>query len=204
MARRSDHTREELTELAVDAALALIEAEGFEKFSARQVAAKIGYTVGTLYNVFGSYDELLLRVNARTLDHWYGYLQARLKRGGKSEPLRVLARGYVDYARTHYNRWIALFEHHRDNSTPVPDWYEERLKRFFAMLEDIIRSHAGQDRRKARRDAQVLWAGIHGVSILSLTGRLELIGAETTDTLVNALIDNYLKGLPVERQQGRE
>jgi len=199
MARRSDHTREELMELAIDAALALIEADGFEKFSARQVAAKIGYTVGTLYNVFGSYDELLLRVNARTLDHWYDFLQTRLKRG-KSEPLRVLARGYVEYARIHHNRWIALFEHHRDTSKPLPDWYEERLKRFFAMLEDTIRSSASHDRRKAKRDAQVLWAGIHGISILSLTGRFELVGAESTDALVNALIDNYVPGRQVERQ----
>ena len=67
MARRSDHTREELTELAIDAALALIEADGFAQFSARQVAAKIGYTVGTLYNVFGSYDSLLLHVQSQAL-----------------------------------------------------------------------------------------------------------------------------------------
>jgi len=198
MARRSDHTREELSELAIDAALALIEADGFARFSARQVAAKIGYTVGTLYNVFGSYDEMLLRVNARTLDHWYDFLQVRLKRG-KAEPLRVLARGYVEYARTHYNRWIALFEHHRDDSTPVPDWYEDRIKRFFAMLEDTMPSSASHDRRKAKRDAQVLWAGIHGISILSLTGRFDLVGADTTDSLVNALIDNYLNGFDAVR-----
>ena len=198
MARRSDHTREELSELAIDAALALIEANGFARFSARQVAAKIGYTVGTLYNVFGSYDEMLLRVNARTLDHWYDFLQVRLKRG-KAEPLRVLARGYVEYARTHYNRWIALFEHHRDDSTPVPDWYEDRIKRFFAMLEDTMPSSASHDRRKAKRDAQVLWAGIHGISILSLTGRFDLVGADTTDSLVNALIDNYLNGFDAVR-----
>ena len=200
MARRSDHTREELTELAIDAALALIEADGLARFSARQVAARIGYTVGTLYNVFGSYDELLLRVNARTLDHWYEFLQTRLKRG-KTEPLRVLARGYVDYARTHHNRWIALFEHHGDKSKPLPGWYEERIKRFFAMLEDTIPRSAGHDRRKVKRDSQVLWAGIHGISILSLTGRLDLVGAESNEMLVNALIDNYLKGLQVERPQ---
>jgi len=197
MARRSDHTREELTELAIDAAIALIEERGFAAFSARQVAAKIGYTVGTIYNVFGSYDALLFHVHARTLDHWYDFLQARLKRG-KAEPLRVLARGYVEYARTHYNRWLALFEHHRDKSTPVPDWYQARLKRFFSMLEDTIPS-AGHDRRKAKRDAQVLWAGIHGISILSLTGRLDLVGAESTDVLVNALIDNHLNAFETER-----
>lgn len=199
MARRSDHTREELTELAIEAALNLIEEEGIANFSARQVAAKIGYTVGTIYNVFGSYDQLLFHVHARTLDHWYDFLQTRLKRG-KAEPLRVLARGYVEYARANYNRWIALFEHHRDISVPVPDWYQERIKRFFAMLEETIPSSAGHDRRKVKRDAQVLWAGIHGISILSLTGRFELVGAEPSDALVNALIDNYLNRLEVERQ----
>jgi len=191
MARRSDHTREELTELAIDAAVALIEEEGFANFSARQVAAKIGYTVGTIYNVFGTYDELLFHVHARTLDHWYEFLQVRLKRG-KAEPLRVLARGYVEYAKAHYNRWIALFEPPRDKTFPVPVWYQERIKRLFAMLEDTI-APAGHDRRKAKRDAQVLWAGIHGIAILSLTGRLEMVGADPTDSLVNALIDNYLK-----------
>jgi AcrR family transcriptional regulator len=197
MARRSDHTREELTELAIQAAIKLIEEHGFAQFSARQVAAKIGYTVGTIYNVFGSYDALLFHVHARTLDHWYDFLQTRLKRG-RGERLRVLARGYVEYARTHYNRWLALFEHHRDKSTPVPEWYQERIKRFFAMLEDTIPSAAG---RRAKRDAQVLWAGIHGISILSLTGRLDLIGAESTDALVNALIDNYLAAFETERLQ---
>jgi AcrR family transcriptional regulator len=197
MARRSDHTREELTELAIDAAVELIEERGIAAFSARQVAAKIGYTVGTIYNVFGSYDVLLFHVHARTLDHWYDFLQARLKRA-KSDPLRVLARGYVEYARTHYNRWLALFEHHRDKSTPTPEWYQARIERFFAMLEDMIPSAAG---RKAKRDAQVLWAGIHGISMLSLTGRLELVGAEPTDTLVNALIDNYVDGFEIRRLQ---
>ena len=115
----------------------------------------------------------------------------------------MLARGYVEYARTHYNRWLALFEHHRDRSTPVPDWYQDRIKRFFAMLEDTIPSAAGHDRRKAKRDAQVLWAGIHGISILSLTGRLDLVGADSTDALVNALIDNYLDRFEAERLQSR-
>lgn len=35
-------------------------------------------------------------------------------------------------------------------------------------------------------------------------GRFELIGAESTDALVNALIDNYLDGFNVGRQQGRD
>ena len=39
--------------------------------------------------------------------------------------------------------------------------------------------------------------------MLSLTGRLDLVGAEPTDSLVNALIDNYLGSLAAERMESR-
>jgi AcrR family transcriptional regulator len=198
MARRSDHTREELKDLAIQAAIALIETDGIGQFSARQVAARIGYTVGTLYNVFGSYDELLLNVNARTLDDWYEFLQSRLARRGRSDPLRVLARGYIDYARTKYNRWIALFEYRHSEAAGFPDWYEQKLKRLFAMVEEIILPQTSQDRKKAKRAAQVLWAGIHGICVLSLSDRLELAGPDSPEALAFSLIDNYMKGFKNE------
>ena len=48
MARRADHTKEELTELVLRAGEAPIENEGFSAFGARRVAGGIGYTVGTI------------------------------------------------------------------------------------------------------------------------------------------------------------
>ena len=52
MARRSDHSREELREMAITAAEQIVVEQGYEGLSARKVAAAIGYTVGTLYLVF--------------------------------------------------------------------------------------------------------------------------------------------------------
>ena len=68
MARRSDHTREELKELAIAAGQKVISDEGFCKFSARKVAKEMGYTVGTLYNIFGDYNDIVLHINFATLD----------------------------------------------------------------------------------------------------------------------------------------
>jgi AcrR family transcriptional regulator len=65
MGRRSDHTRPELEELIVDVGSALMTELGFARFSAREVAKRIGYSVGTVYNVFGSADALLLAINTR-------------------------------------------------------------------------------------------------------------------------------------------
>jgi AcrR family transcriptional regulator len=64
MGRRSDHTRSELTELFVAEGRRQLARTGLAGFSARDVAKRVGYSIGTLYNVFGSYDGLVV---ARTV-----------------------------------------------------------------------------------------------------------------------------------------
>ena len=74
MGRRSIHTAEELRELILKAATELIESDGLAGLSAREVARRIGYSPGTLYNVFDNLDDLVLTIEARLLDR----LAARL------------------------------------------------------------------------------------------------------------------------------
>ncbi len=44
MVRRSDHTKDELKQMAINAGYNIIKSQGFNKFSARKVASEIGYT----------------------------------------------------------------------------------------------------------------------------------------------------------------
>jgi hypothetical protein len=44
MARRSDHSKDELKEMAITAGYNIIRSQSFSKFSARKVASEIGYT----------------------------------------------------------------------------------------------------------------------------------------------------------------
>ena len=68
MGRRSDHSRDEIRNMAIDASAKIVETEGFKSLTARKVASKIGYTVGTLYHVFRNFDDLVIHMNARTID----------------------------------------------------------------------------------------------------------------------------------------
>lgn len=191
MARRSDHTREELMDLAIREGLDILDKDGLSGFSARRVAKAMGYTVGTLYHVFGDLDHYMLHVNARILDGWHEDLSRRLKRS-KKDPLIFLAQAYIDFARRHYNRWTTLFEFRMAGKAPLPGWYTEKLGRLFELVEAAILPHSGGDTQKARRDAKVLWAGIHGICVLSLSGKLDIVGAEKTEVLVNSLLDRYI------------
>src|SRR5207253_2291494 len=50
MARRSDHTRAELEALILDEGHRLMAETGYARFSAREVAKRVGYSIGTIYN----------------------------------------------------------------------------------------------------------------------------------------------------------
>ncbi|MGB2336434.1 MAG: TetR/AcrR family transcriptional regulator, partial [Alcanivorax sp.] len=76
MARRNQHSREELQALAIDAVRELVVEQGLGKLSVRKVAEKIRYTPGMLYHVFANLDDLILHANAATLDTLLGDMQA--------------------------------------------------------------------------------------------------------------------------------
>ena len=74
MARRADHTREELANLVVSAAEKLARKEGLRGVAMRRIAAEIGYAPGSIYNAVGDLDRVILRVNARTLERLRAHL----------------------------------------------------------------------------------------------------------------------------------
>jgi AcrR family transcriptional regulator len=194
MARRSDHTREQLTEMAIDAGWKMIAESGFQKFSARGVAAKIGYTVGTLYHVFGNLDTFLLHINARTLDAMFeDVAKAVPKKPAAGQLIHHLAHAYLAYAKKNYNSWSALFEHRlEEGNTEIPDWYASKMTRLFALIEEAVLPQAGNDRKKAARLARLLWASVHGITTLALAGKLEIVQADHADKMIDDLLEATL------------
>ena len=68
---------------------------------ARDLAAAAGCALGAIYTVFDDLDELILRVNARTLAPWSARSIAhwRGRRGGAGADLSRMAQAYLSFAR---------------------------------------------------------------------------------------------------------
>jgi len=201
MARRSDHSHREIAKLAIRKGLEIIKQSGFATFSARKVAQGIGYTVGTLYNVFGSYDDMMLHINAATLDEWYEAMEAGLQQSNAATPVHALALAYIDYSQRHHHQWHTLFEYRFAAERDIPEWYRERTLRFFHRVERELLPVVGNDATQARQAAHVLWAGIHGICVLSLSGKLAQMESGSAEMLALSLVDNYLKGLTASDSQ---
>lgn len=196
MARRSDHTREEIKEMALNAALEIIESEGGKALTARKVASAIGYTVGTLYLVFDNQREMILHLNARTLDDMDIWLEARSSDcHGTRECLQTLAEAYIDYAMAKRERWNLLFDTVVEEGQVLPDWYLERLGRLFGRVERMLSPLQDEhDTLTLERVARVLWASVHGICTLKIRHRLDLAGHQTTEEMAEMLIENFLSG----------
>ena len=196
MARRSDHSREEIREMAITAAEQIVVEQGYEGLSARKVAAAIGYTVGTLYLVFENLDDLILHINARTLDRLHARMtESQANSGDAVDYLLQLGQAYIRFANDDPHRWAMVFEHHFSGDQLVPAWYQEKIERMFALVEKGLEPLAKQrPQQEITQAARALWGGVHGICILALTDNLGVAGVDSVQDLTQSLISNYLKG----------
>ena len=196
MARRSDHSREELREMALSAAERIVVEHGYEGLSARKVASAIGYTVGTLYLVFKNIDDLILQINARTLDRLHArMMESQATARDDRHYLVQLGQVYIRFANEDPHRWAMIFEHRLSEGRQVPEWYQEKITRMFAMVEEGLEPLTSQrPRQEIIQAARVIWGGVHGICILALTDNLGVDGVDSVQELARSLISNYLEG----------
>lgn len=200
MARRSDHTREELKELAISCGKKIIAKEGYSNFSARKLAKAMGYTVGTLYNIFENYNAIVLSINARTMDSMREFIiKNTLSEKNNSaliggEAIKNLAQLYMTFAQKNYNLWCALFEFNLPQGISCPPWYSQKIKDLCALVEEPLLPLL-KDKEEAERVAQILWVGVHGICQMGFTGKLDMQQAELMEILTNVFIDYYTKGI---------
>jgi AcrR family transcriptional regulator len=196
MGRRSTHTPQQLRELILDAAQEIIEANGLAGLSAREIARRIGYSPGTIYNMFENLDDVVLNLEARVLDALDARLSASLEDGNAHGRVQRLAHAYLAFTHEKPRLWNLLFEHHMPAGTDLPAWYQQKLEclmgRVEAALAPLFPAGSEADRQRA---ARVLWAGVHGITSLSTADKLSVVTSETATRLIDDLIGTYLAGL---------
>lgn len=165
---------------------------GFARFSAREVAKRIGYSIGTIYNVFGTHDRLILAINTRTFVLWADHLRKRLEASGEDR-IRTLVEGYFSFARDFPNLWMAIYDHRlpRDAAMP-PEFDAERSELTAIVTEEVAAALPEAARGDAARLARSLIATVHGHCTFALNGSFALMGESDPQGLALARIRESL------------
>jgi len=202
MGRRSAHTPEQLRELIFSSARDIISANGLAGVSAREIARKIGYSPGTLYNLFESLDDLLLHVEARMLDALDRKLADASRASDPDKQLKQLVQAYTDFCRQHPHLCNLIVQHGLPQGAPVPAWYLDRLERVIARIEAALApliADSQQESIALKRTARVVWASVHGIITLSTTEKLSSLASSSLGSMADEFIVTYLAGLKQTR-----
>ncbi len=164
--------------------------------TARGIAARIGYSAGTIYHLFANLDEVVLHIEARVLERLEAALTALPPSKAPEAGLKALGRSYLAFTRANPNLWGMLFEHTLPKGSETPDWYAERLGRLLAVLERGLQPFFRAEHAAERiRAARVLWASVHGIASLSVADKLSNVTTETAAALIDDLVTTYVAGL---------
>ncbi len=198
MARRSDHSREELIEMALSTAEQFLARQSIHDISARQIAKTMGYTVGTLYTLFANLADLQLHVNGRTLAALHSSCLAN-DSSDRAPVARIqsYAHAYSDFAREQPFRWRAVFTRILPPGEQLPDWFQARVNAMFDMLEEPLRQLAPSRSPKQISDAaRTLWGSVHGITALALDDQLFSQSgsvAAMTDELIARFLESWIR-----------
>lgn len=194
MARRNDHSREELREMALTAAENLLDNEGSAALSTRKIAAAIGYSAGSLYQVFKNYDDLCWQLNLRTLRMLLAQ-QARVAEPSVDATLLSYARQYLAFAARWPQRWSLLFEYSTPQELDTPDELIDAIAELFGLIEQALAQLLPAHTEEAiSAAARTLWAGVHGIAVLRAHDKLFQTEQICAERMAEDLICRYLSG----------
>lgn len=194
MARRSRHTKEELQALIVEATLELVQARGSDHVTARRIAEAIGYTPGMLYAAFTNLQEILLHVNAVSLEMLHSDCTAARRGADRPEAsIRAMGLAYLAFAEHHTHQFDLLFQRVEFAELNVPPTLGQRIRSLFGLIEEELAAlDPAADERRLQLGARALWSGVHGTAALALSNQLYLDREHADREIVDALITRFV------------
>jgi AcrR family transcriptional regulator len=177
------------------AARAMLEEEGFAALSTRSVAARAGCSIGTIYNHFRDFDDVVLHLNAETVGWLSAALDVATDQPAASRPA-ALVDAYFDFLEAHELSWSALFQHYLPVGYELPEWYREVIASTVRKVIEALQDLAA-DVSPAEREGLVvaLWSGLHGLASLDRQSKLSTVtpGASARG-LSHILVRSALRG----------
>jgi AcrR family transcriptional regulator len=189
--------KQELRRLILTAAAEVFVEHGYEHFSMRQVAERIGYSATTIYLYFENKDDLLFEV---VFDGWQRFsdefLAAAAATDDPLERLRAMGRVYISFGLNNPAVYGLMFVQRTDFLMHKNLHSEGKPVDLFVVLCDAV---------QAAIDAGIfppgdvigysdaIWAGVHGIVTLCPS----LIDDERRQRAVEIVLSTTLDGLRV-------
>lgn len=172
----------------------VLEAKGLSAIRMRDLAKACQCAVGTIYNVFATFEEIHFHLNLLTFRKLIKRLHDATQEGlGQNltfeELFPKVGWEYIRFAKEETNAWKALFEQAPENEPP--DWYRAEIDRCMMQIEELLQRHFQISRERVSQLINYFWFAIHGVSSIVLNKK----ATNHSDEFVDSYVDHCLRGI---------
>lgn len=196
--------------------LGLMDEGGLELIKARTIAKKAGVSVGSIYNMFGSVDELIQETNAHILSDMnkMGQINAaksetelhrkiasgEIEDTGKAKLLfrfLQLAGTYMDFVEDNSSRWGAMLAFNRNRAEgAAAAWYLAQQNALFDLVGNVLdETRLGNDEETRLIAARALWSSVHGIVTMGYVGQISNQSRKNTWAQIELLVTVFVDGL---------
>jgi len=174
MRKKAAYHHGDLRRALLDAALRLIDTQGLQALSVREVARRAGVTHGAPYHHFADRASLL----AALAEDGFELLVAAMRseqarsRSAPDEQLAAVGRGYVAFALAHPAYFKVMFRPELSYGRPL---YTGGTRAYDVLVEAVTALQPANRARSVDRELIVLssWSLVHGLASLWLDGPLQ-------------------------------
>ena len=162
--RQQAETPIELKSACLDEAYRIIEEDGLQKLSIRDVARRLGVSHQAPYKHFPSRDHILAALVARIFDEFAAYLDDRPAAHDANADLFNMGMAYLDYAAENPLKYRLMF----NTPLPPPDEHPDMMKNArsaFALLHGRLKNmpvRMVSAEPRPQFDAMFIWSALHG------------------------------------------
>lgn len=178
MSNRKYH-HEDLRSILVEAASLLLEEEGLESLTMRNLSRKVGVSRSAPYRHFQDKTALLGAVAAEGFNRLGDDLACLPEEELSSiQRFRLCSCAYVGFAANSPRMYTLMFGFELADGAPVPELTDSAERAFSRIVECIV---SCQDESFFRRSnplgmANVCWSSLHGLSMLLIGGAVSMAG----------------------------
>jgi AcrR family transcriptional regulator len=168
---RRDQLKHDVRQAILDASTILFLERGYQGFSLRQVAERIGYSPGTIYLYFADKDAIVQAIMAQGASYFAQMLTGAAQTDNPQERLRAIGRAYIDFGLTYPAHFQLMFLQRPDILVPADAAALPETAALFDLWQTAVQQamDAGViPAGDARSIGDAYWALLHGVVAIAI------------------------------------
>ncbi len=187
-------SRKELHQKILNIGWQKLQEDGVSALRIRDLAKESGCSIGTVYNTFAGVNEIILKLNVRSLTILCEKILAVLENAEDlKNGVRMMGAAYMDFAKSHPHQWTMLFE--RESVEEPPKWYLDEVNLKLTSVEQLLMKKFGLEEENAVKLVGFFWAAIHGITSILLHKKTRIVERFIKEEDLDRYIDHCLMGM---------